>query len=1026
MYTPRRMPFRWSLFALAFCLALSGSARGQQPGGWQPDALQRAARPYSGVGDLAGRVAVRSGDPAPVTARFGSAYDSVAVASDGLAFIDRAQTALFLKGVEGVRTLAYTGEETPGGARLAGLSRVAAGGDGTLAFVADLADSRQGIYRIDPLRGAPEEVVTTGSTLDPGDGEMTVAALYEPAVDGQGAVVAGIQFFEGTTAVVRFARSSAPEIVLRTGDPIGTEVFSTLLAAPAVNASGRVAVSAALESGGTAVVTLAPGEPPAVLFMLPVPLTPQSPFVAYASPAIGDGGQVAFFFVDRGLLRLRQFANGFGFNVAGPGTPAPGGGTFTEITDVRPGIDASGRVFFGALRSNGRRGFYLAGDTIGRLAETGMAAGDAGALDRIEVRQPLAAAVLDGGGALHFAAEGTTAGGLFRAAVGEIGIEMRSGDPIEGARFASFIDVRVPFMGGGPALAPGGLMIFDARLTGGSRGLFARDRDGRVVPVAMDGDPAPGGGRFDGERFAYHSINASGAFAFLGSVLGGPSSPTYSLFYGGLDGDPIRKVVDTQPAIAAGGAAGDRVDAVPSRVNRLGQIAVTVNQPDRTSVLMGYDGSALNRIAGPGDEAPGGGSFTTAFTGSLFTGQPVAPVLDDDGLVLFGAQTTGGDTALFAAGAAPGAGVPPARVLGLGDEVQGGRLSPFEIQAFDRDASGRLAFQSIYSDEFDFADFLRDQGPAQRIAARFDPVLDLGFVFLVTPQLVFTGDGRLAFGVGLFDGTEVVLVGDPGSGVDPAVLAASDLPSPDGGVYVSFQPGRRSPARLAADGRGNLALAASTTAGPEEIVLFGNPNSPPVADAGPDQAVECAGPAGAEVTLDGSASSDPEGGALRYHWSGPFGEAEGAHPTVSLPLGVSTLTLVVDDSELISEPDTVLVEVRDTTPPQIGAMAAPGMLWPPDGRFVEVTFAVAVADLCDPAPAVALLEVASSEPSGGRPGAQFQSAATGLDDRLISLRADRSGAGPGRTYLVTYRTTDASGNTATAGAVVLVPHDRGR
>ena len=125
-------------------------------------------------------------------------------------------------------------------------------------------------------------------------------------------------------------------------------------------------------------------------------------------------------------------------------------------------------------------------------------------------------------------------------------------------------------------------------------------------------------------------------------------------------------------------------------------------------------------------------------------------------------------------------------------------------------------------------------------------------------------------------------------------------------------------------------------------------------------------------------------------------------------------------------PETVLVEGGDTTPPQIAAMATPGMLWPPDGRFVEVTFAVDVADLCDPSPAVALLEVASSEPSGGRPGAQIQGAATGSDDRLISLRADRSGAGPGRTYLVTYRTTGASGNTATAGAVVLVPHDRGR
>src|SRR6185295_6135937 len=127
------------------------------------------------------------------------------------------------------------------------------------------------------------------------------------------------------------------------GDPIGAESFWALLAGPAVNATGRVAVSAGLESGATAVLVLPPGEPPTVAFLLPVPLTPQSPFIAYASPAVGDGGQVAFFFVAQGQLRLRQFENGFGFNVAAPGTPAPGGGTFTELTDVRPGLDSLGR-----------------------------------------------------------------------------------------------------------------------------------------------------------------------------------------------------------------------------------------------------------------------------------------------------------------------------------------------------------------------------------------------------------------------------------------------------------------------------------------------------------------------------------------------------------------------------------------------------------------------------------------------------------------------------------------------------------
>ncbi|HXU10561.1 MAG TPA: hypothetical protein VN898_01225, partial [Candidatus Binatia bacterium] len=86
----------------------------------------------------------------------------------------------------------------------------------------------------------------------------------------------------------------------------------------------------------------------------------------------------------------------------------------------------------------------------------------------------------------------------------------------------------------------------------------------------------------------------------------------------------------------------------------------------------------------------------------------------------------------------------------------------------------------------------------------------------------------------------------------------------------------------------------------------------------------------------------------------------------------------------------------------------------------------AASDVCDPAPAVALLEVASSEPTGGRAGAQVAGATIGIDDRQVALRADRSGNGPGRTYLVTYGALDRAGNLATAGATVFVPHDRGR
>src|SRR5439155_19854693 len=142
-----------------------------------------------------------------------------------------------------------------------------------------------------------------------------------------------------------------------------------------------------------------------------------------------------------------------------------------------------------------------------------------------------------------------------------------------------------------------------------------------------------------------------------------------------------------------------------------------------------------------------------------------------------------------------------------GGDVEGGRLSPFELQALAAVGAGRLAFQAIYSDEFDFADFVTGPGPAVRLAARLDPVLDRGFVLSVLPLLADLGEGGVGYGVELFDGTEMILVAEPGSGGEPGVLAETAAPSPDGGAYLSFRSGLRSPGRLASDGRGTAALA---------------------------------------------------------------------------------------------------------------------------------------------------------------------------------------------------------------------------
>ena len=89
---------------------------------------------------------------------------------------------------------------------------------------------------------------------------------------------------------------------------------------------------------------------------------------------------------------------------------------------------------------------------------------------------------------------------------------------------------------------------------------------------------------------------------------------------------------------------------------------------------------------------------------------------------------------------------------------------------------------------------------------------------------------------------------------------------------------------------------------------------PPTAEAGPDQTVERTSEAGAEVTLDGSGSYDPDGDPLTYNWTWASGSASGVSPTVVMPMETTVVTLEVSDGAL-TDTDTVSITVQDTTPP---------------------------------------------------------------------------------------------------------------
>ncbi|MGH7288139.1 MAG: hypothetical protein ACREI8_09010 [Myxococcota bacterium] len=70
----------------------------------------------------------------------------------------------------------------------------------------------------------------------------------------------------------------------------------------------------------------------------------------------------------------------------------------------------------------------------------------------------------------------------------------------------------------------------------------------------------------------------------------------------------------------------------------------------------------------------------------------------------------------------------------------------------------------------------------------------------------------------------------------------------------------------------------------------------------------------------------------------------------------------------------------------------------------------------------------SNEPANtigdGDEAPDIDGAAIGTEDYAFEVRAERGGIPDGRTYTVTYRASDACGNSVTASAEVGVAHDR--
>jgi outer membrane autotransporter protein len=127
-----------------------------------------------------------------------------------------------------------------------------------------------------------------------------------------------------------------------------------------------------------------------------------------------------------------------------------------------------------------------------------------------------------------------------------------------------------------------------------------------------------------------------------------------------------------------------------------------------------------------------------------------------------------------------------------------------------------------------------------------------------------------------------------------------------------------------ADGINDVRLQVTDNAGndsTDDVVITINAPAVPTANAGPDRNVaDSDGQAGERVTLDASASTDPDDAIASYEWLRVVDVEQseslgfGQQLTVTLPDGDNTIILVVTDNSENTSTDTVVITVAEPSP----------------------------------------------------------------------------------------------------------------
>jgi hypothetical protein len=121
---------------------------------------------------------------------------------------------------------------------------------------------------------------------------------------------------------------------------------------------------------------------------------------------------------------------------------------------------------------------------------------------------------------------------------------------------------------------------------------------------------------------------------------------------------------------------------------------------------------------------------------------------------------------------------------------------------------------------------------------------------------------------------------------------------------------------------------------------------------------------------------------------------------------------------------TVTITVNDTQAPAVNCSVGIALLWPPNSDLVNVGLSVTATDNDGMQPTIQI-DVFSDEDDDDQAGGMSPDAKD-IAVGTLRLRAERSGGGNGRVYIIRIQATDSGGNTAVSYCTVVVPQSQSK